>query len=290
MRAELVLEANAVLGEGPIWHPQENRLYWVDIDPGILHIFDPLKTVDHPRSLGRMTGCICFRSNGGLLAAGAEGIFEVDLAGGRSTLVVNPLTDDPQLRFNDGKVDPRGRFWAGTYHMQRQPHRAALFCLEPDWTLRLVLDGLTNSNGLGWSPDGTVFYHIDTPTLEVSAYDFEKETGRISNRRCVVRFAEGMGRPDGMAVDVQGRLWIAHFDGGCVSCWDPRTGKREDVIDLPCARVTSCTFGGPDLDQLFITTASKGLSVEQRRKQPWAGSLFCARPGVRGLPPSFFLG
>ncbi len=290
MRAELVLDAQAVLGEGPLWNSTESRLYWVDIDPGTVHVFDPATGEDRTAALGRMIGCVAFCAGGGLLAAGEGGVFELDSLEQPARLIANPIAGDPQLRFNDGKVDPQGRFWAGTYHMGRVPRQAALYCLGTDRSLRTVLVGLTNSNGLGWSPDGTVFYHIDTPTLEVSAYDFDGDTGRISGRRCAVRFSGDDGRPDGMAVDAEGQLWIAHFDGGRVSCWDPRLGRRREVIELPCSRVTSCAFGGANLDELYITTARKGLDQSRLAAEPGAGGVFVARPGVRGLPCSFFGG
>lgn len=288
MRAELAYDARAVLGECPLWNPRENRLYWVDIDPGAIHVFDPASGADRATTLGWMIGCIAFCASGRLLAAGAGGLFELDSLEHPARLISNPIAGDPQLRFNDGKVDPKGRFWAGTYHMLRVPQRAALYCLEADRSLRTVLIGLSNSNGLGWSPDATVFYHIDTPTLEVSAFDFDADTGQISGRRCVVRFSGDDGRPDGMAVDAEGRLWIAHFDGGRVSCWDPRSGRRQEVVELPCSRVTSCAFGGAKLDELFITTARKGLDESRLRDEPLAGGLFVVRPGVQGLPGFYF--
>lgn len=288
MRAELAYDARAVLGECPLWNPRENRLYWVDIDPGLIHVFDPASGENRAAALGRKVGCVAFRAKGGMLAAGEGGVFELDSLDLPPQLISNPIAGGPQLRFNDGKVDPQGRFWAGTYHMLRVPQRAALYCLEPNRSLRTVLVGLTNSNGLGWSPDGTIFYHIDTPTLEVSAYDFDADSGQISGRRCAVRFLGDDGRPDGMAVDAEGQLWIAHFDGGRVSCWDPRSGRRREVIELPCSRVTSCAFGGANLDELYITTARKGLDESQLRAEPTAGGLFVARPGVQGLPGFFF--
>ncbi len=288
MRAELAFDARAVLGEGPLWNTREKRLYWVDIDPGLIHVFDPVSGADKTVAMGRMVGCLAFCRSGGLLAAGAGGVFELESLDQPARLIANPFEYDPQIRFNDGKVDPKGRFWAGTYHMLRVAHRAALYCLEPNRSLRTVLVGLTNSNGLGWSPDGTVFYHIDTPTLEVSAFDFDAETGQIADRRCVVRFSGDDGRPDGLAVDAEGRLWIAQFDGGRVSCWDPKSGRRREVVELPCARVTSCAFGGPMLDELYITTARKGLDESRLRAEPAAGGLFVVRPGVCGTPGFWF--
>lgn len=288
MRAELVFDARAVLGEGPLWNGREERLYWVDIDSGVIHVFDPASGEDVAVPLGRMVGCVAFCASGRLLAAGEGGLYELDSLEGPARSIANPVAHDPQLRFNDGKVDPKGRFWAGTYHMLRVAQQAALYCLEPNRSLRTVLVGLTNSNGLGWSPDGTVFYHIDTPTLEVSAYDFDAETGEISDRRCVVRFSGDDGRPDGMAVDAEGRLWIAHFDGGRVTCWDPRSGRRREVVELPCSRVTSCAFGGAELDELYITTARKGLDPSRLQAEPTAGGVFVVRPGVKGLPCFLF--
>jgi sugar lactone lactonase YvrE len=172
----------------------------------------------------------------------------------------------------------------------RQASAASLYCLDTDGAVRHVFGGVTTSNGLGWSPDQRTMYYIDTPTLQVAAFDYDGDTGTISNRRPIVTFPSGVGRPDGMAVDAEGRLWIAHWDGGRISRWNPEDGRLSLEIPLPVARVTSCAFGGPNLDRLYITTARHGLTEPQLAEQPHAGSLFAVSPGVAGLPANEYLG
>jgi sugar lactone lactonase YvrE len=290
MQAELLVDARAALGEGPLWHPGEQRLYWVDIDGQAIHVHDPAGEPDRVIPVGRLVGFLAFRRAGGLLIGGEGGIFQLDPASGRQTPLADPETGKPDMRFNDGKCDPYGRLWAGTYNMKRTPKQAGLYCLEPGQPIRRVLSDLTNSNGLGWSPDRLTFYHIDTPTLEVAAYEYDGETGNIANRRVAVRFPQDVGRPDGMTVDAEGMLWVAHFDGGRVTRWNPRSGRLLSTVMLPCSKVTSCTFGGPRLDRLFVTTVRKGLDDEALRGQPHAGGLYVVEPGVEGLPMSEYAG
>jgi len=290
MNAELVLDVRAQLGEGPVWHPREQRLYWVDISAGLVHVHDPEGKPDVVYRVGQMVGAAVPRRSGGLVLATQAGLGTFDLQRQEFTLLAAPEKHLPDNRFNDAKCDPRGRFWAGTMSMVRKPGTANLYCLDTDGTLRRVFGGVTTSNGLDWSPDQRTMYYIDTPTLQVAAFDYDADTGAISNRRVVVAFPPGIGRPDGMTVDADGMLWIAHWDGGRVSRWDPTKGCLLQEIHLPVARVSSCAFGGPNLDRLYITTARHGLTEEQLRDQPHAGSLFAVRPGVVGLPAHEYAG
>jgi sugar lactone lactonase YvrE len=174
--------------------------------------------------------------------------------------------------------------------MTRQAGTANLYCLDTDGTLRHVFGGVTTSNGLDWSPDERTMYYIDTPTLQVAAFDYDAETGAISNRRAIIAFPPGVGRPDGMTLDAEGMLWIAHWDGGRISRWNPADGRQLQEIRLPVARVTSCCFGDSNLDRLYITTARHGLTEDQLRDQPHAGSLFAVTPGVPGRPAHEYAG
>jgi sugar lactone lactonase YvrE len=162
--------------------------------------------------------------------------------------------------------------------------------LETDRSVRRVLGGVTTSNGLDWSPDGSTLYYIDTPTLEVAAFDYDAAAGTIDDRRVVIRFPQDAGRPDGMTVDGEGMLWIAHWEGGRVSRWNPRTGTLLDQVPVPALNVTSCTFGGPGLDRLYITTARVGLDAAQLQAQPHAGGVFAVEPGVGGFPANQYGG
>ena len=290
MEVELILDAQATLGEGPVWHARRQQLYWVDIDAGLVHVYDPAEGTDTAIDVGQMVGCMAPRRAGGLVLALHHGFALLNLKNGALTPLADPEAHLPDNRFNDGKCDPAGRFWAGTLSLSRTPQAAALYCLETDLTVRRVLEGVTTSNGIAFSLDGTRMYYIDTPTLRVDAFDYDLAAGTIGNRRTVIQFPEGVGRPDGMTIDEEGFLWIAHWDGGRVTHWDPHQGTLLDTIELPVARVTSCTFGGRNLDELYITTARVGRTPDQLAGEPHAGGLFLARPGVSGVEAHEFGG
>lgn len=287
---ELVLDAQAALGEGPVWHVAGQRLYWVDITAGLVHRYDPRTQTDVAYPVGQMVSAVAVRRSGGLILATQAGLGAFDPERQQFDLFVAPERDLPDNRFNDGKCDPQGRFWAGTMSMVRHRGAASLYCLDTDRTIRRVFGDVTTSNGLDWSPDQRTMYYIDTPTLQVVAFDYQADSGELGNRRVIITFPPGIGRPDGMTIDAEGRLWIAHWDGGRVSRWNPDDGQMLLEIPLPAAHVTSCTFGGSNLDCLYITTARQGLTDDQLRDQPHAGGLFAVSPGVSGLPAREYLG
>jgi sugar lactone lactonase YvrE len=171
-----------------------------------------------------------------------------------------------------------------------RPGAASLWRLDPDWSLHRMVDGVTISNGLAWTRDATTLYYIDTPTRTVVAYDYDRTAGAISGRRVVVQVPEAMGFPDGMTIDASDNLWIAQWDGGCVSCWDPRAGRPLERIEVPARRVTSCAFGGSGLDELYITTARHGLDPATLAREPLSGGLFRVQPGVSGMASVEFAG
>ncbi|ULL13208.1 SMP-30/gluconolactonase/LRE family protein [Paenibacillus sp. H1-7] len=281
---ELVLDAKATLGEGPCWDQRSGLLYWVDIKENAVHAYDPHQGTNRTVHLDQMVGAAVARESGGLVLALQHGFHLLDMTTEQLTFLADPEKELPDNRFNDGKCDAAGRFWAGTLSFEEKEPVAALYCLETDGTVRQALDGVIVSNGLGWSPDGRTMYYIDSMTRKVSAFDFEVETGRLSGRRTVVTIPEGGGFPDGMAVDEEGMLWVAQWDGWQVSRWNPSTGEQIGAIRVPAARVTSCAFGGPNNDELYITTARTGISEESLAGQPLAGGLFRVKPGVAGLP------
>lgn len=289
-QVDLVLDVRAALGEGPVWHSREQRLYWVDITAGNVHVYDPQSDKDLVHPVGQMVGAAIPRRSGGLVLATHAGLGTYDLERQEFSLRAAPEQHLPDNRFNDGKCDPRGRFWAGTMSMSRETGTASLYCWDTDGAVRRVFGGVTTSNGLDWSPDQQTMYYIDTPTLQVAAFDYDADSGGIFNRRTIITFPPGVGRPDGMTVDAEGRLWIAHWDGGRISRWDPDSGRLLQEIPLPVARVTSCAFGGANLDRLYITTARHGLTDSQLSEQPHAGSLFAVTPGAVGLPSHEYLG
>ncbi len=283
MKVELVVDARATLGEGPVWDSESQSLFWVDIEEGRLHEYQASGDSDRVWDVGCRVGAAVPRGPRDMVLATERGFELLDLDSGTKTLWVEPEGDHPNNRFNDGKCDPHGRFWAGTMSMVRERQAGSLYVLELDRSVRRVLTHVTTSNGLGWSPDLGTMYYIDTPTMLVRAFDYDGDAGTIGNGRVAVEFSDAAGRPDGMTVDADGMLWIAHWDGGRVSRWDPRSHQLLQSVRLPADRVTSCAFGGRDLQTLFITTARHGLDAERQRKQPHAGSLFALEPPVGGL-------
>ncbi|WP_284642897.1 SMP-30/gluconolactonase/LRE family protein [Paenibacillus silviterrae] len=287
---ELLHDEQATLGEGPAWDHRQGLLYWVDIIGKRVHLYNPKLRSNRTIQLEQLVGAAVPRKEGGLVLAMQNGLHLLDLETEQVRFLVDPEQDQPGNRFNDGKCDSAGRFWAGTMDMKEEAPRGSLYCLEPDGTLHKKISGVTTSNGMGWSPDDRIMYYIDSPTRKVSAFDFELSTGVISNGRTLFTIPEGEGFPDGMTVDAEGMLWVAQWDGWQVSRWNPATGERIGQIRLPVARVTSCTFGGDNDDELYITTARIGLSEQELAEQPHAGGLFRIRPGVKGRATSFYGG
>jgi sugar lactone lactonase YvrE len=287
---ELVVDARAVLGEGPLWHGGQGRLHWVDIEGGLLHIFDPTTGKDRALPVGTRVGTVVPRASGGLLLALESGFSFFDPEGGGLTPIADPEETLPTNRFNDGKCDPSGRFWAGTMDMELTPGAGSLYRLDADLSVHRVLDNVSISNGLAWSLDLRTLYYIDTPTRAVTAFDYDDATGAISRGRDVVSVPEELASPDGMTIDAEGKLWVAHWGAGAVCRWDPNTGELMGTISVPAAHTTACAFGGDDLGDLYVTTARSGLSEAQLAAQPLSGGVFRARPGVRGVPAFEFAG
>lgn len=276
------------LGEGPIWSVKEQVLYWVDIDSGTIFRLDPQTGACTSHSLGYSIGCLGLRKQGGLVLGSKRGFAFWDAAHG-VTPVANPIGDLP-LRFNDGKVDRAGRFFAGTMRDGRGlTIKGDLYRLNPDGSLHVMLSDIGVSNGIGWSPDNKTMYFTDTPTHRIDAFDYDIATGEMANRRTFATVAESDGNPDGMTVDSEGFVWSCHWNGWRITRYDPQ-GKVERVVMLPVERPTSVAFGGKNLDQLFVTSAHQGISDDERKKQPWLGDLLVLTPGVKGLPEPEFAG
>ncbi|NIP85361.1 MAG: SMP-30/gluconolactonase/LRE family protein [Planctomycetales bacterium] len=291
LTAELVLDAAAELGEGALWDVARQKLWWVDIEPGQLHCFDPATGSDQTYQINQRVGTVVVRERGGLVLAVEQGFAAYDLDTQKLTVIHDPETHLPGNRFNDGKCDPAGRFWAGTMDMssQRRPS-GALYRLDTDGTVTRQVDNVRVSNGIVWTSDARTMYYIDSHTRRIDAFDYDNDSGRISNRRPVVEVPPDRGKPDGMAIDAEDNLWVAHWGGWCVSAYDPQTGQTLAQIEVPAKQVTSCAFGGAELDQLFITTARIGQDKVALQDQPHAGGLFLARPGVRGTPSASYAG
>jgi sugar lactone lactonase YvrE len=286
-RLEIVLDARAELGEGPVWDAARRRLLFVDIMRGDLHVFDPATRTDRVVNVGRFVGAVACATDGGWIAAAAQGFYRVSPDTGDVALVADAAPGRDDVRMNDGNVDPAGRFWAGTMSLDRTPGQGALYRLDPDGRVHTMLEPVTTSNGIDWSPDGRFMYYVDTPTRRVDIFDFDVASARASNRRVFVDLQAERGRPDGLVVDAEGGVWVALWRGAAVRRYRP-DGSLDRVIGLPVELVTKCAFGGPALTDLYITTAWRGLSEEERRGQPLAGGVFRAAPGVRGQPARLF--
>lgn len=285
MKPDLVLDARAELGEGPVWH--DGHLYWVDILPGLVHRYDPATRTDETMSAGEPVGALVPRTEGGLLLAVQHGLAVVDDFGDAPKLVAEIEADDPATRMNDGKCDRHGRFWVSTMAFDATAGAGTFYRIDPDLTVTPMLDGLDIGNGLAWSADDRTLYFIDSLTHGVDALDFDPGSGAITNRRQVIAVPEQDGIPDGMAIDTDGGLWVALYSGGQVRRYTP-DGTLDEVVDLPASNPTCCAFGGDDLGDLYITTARAGLEPEDIEQQPLNGGLFVVRPGVTGTPADTF--
>lgn len=291
-KVEHILEVQNRLGEGPRWHPEEQALYWVDIENDYFYRYFPRNGDAEGFSVGMPVGALGFREAGGLVLAVRDGLALWHFGKGRTgrlEFVSDVEADKRDARFNDGAVDPGGRFWAGTMTFDGSSNGSSLYRLDPDHSLHTMATGFTISNGIGWAPDRKTMYHTDTEKQVIYAYDYDLATGNIANRRDFVRTSGEEGFPDGLTVDSEGFVWSAFYGGWRVTRYDP-DGKKERDVYLPVSNVTACTFGGPDLTDLYITTAWSDLSVTQRRKQPLAGDLFMLRTGIKGQPESKFRG
>ncbi len=288
--AELVLDCRRELSEGPIWDSRANRLFFVDIMTGDLLWVDSVAKRDGVVHVGDML-CAVVPARRGAWACVTRGGFDWLDDGGKFVPITNPVTGEAGIRFNDGKCDPAGRFWAGTMHLQVRENAGGLFRLDVDQTVHPMIDNVTISNGLAWSADGATMYYIDSPRRDVQAFDYDLETGTIRNARTAIHMPESIsGVPDGMCIDVEGMLWVAVCGGHGVYRWDPGTGELLGKIELPVSLPTSCAFGGQDLEVLYITTAYEDMTADERAKEPHAGSIVAARPGVRGTPADAYAG
>ncbi len=289
---ELLLDLHAECGEGPIWDPGTSTLIWVDIPPGRVHRYDPLSGQDEVYEVGQSTGAAAIRDSGGLVLAVRDGFAALGARGGGFQMLAEVDIDDVRLEMNDGKCDTAGRFWAGTsveLDLHIRPGEAALYRLDPDHQAHQMLTGVTLSNGLGWSPDDRFFYYVDTTTQRLDVFDFDRDSGAISNRRLLAEIPAELGFPDGLTVDADGYIWLAVWGGWCVRRYAP-DGTLDRVVKFPVSQISSCTFGGPDLTDLYVTSATQTLSPEARAAEPHAGALFRYSPGVKGLPPNSYRG
>lgn len=296
LEVSLVNPYCAVLGEGPFWDADLQKIWWID---GLsefgrgddLHLYDPKTGEDQCWHIGKHLGCALPLGDGRVMLALQDGIYLFAPETQTLTQISDLEVEISNNRLNDGKCDSKGRLWLGSMSMTaNQPDRefeiTGSFYRFAEGKPVKQFEGVGISNGIAWSADEKTMYYVDSTPQTVSAFDFDTENGTISNRRTIVTIDPSEGCPDGMCIDSEGMLWIALFGGWKVVRYDPAAGVRIGEIALPCAQVTCCTFGGEKLDQLYITTASIGLTEEERKQQPLAGATFVAKPGVTGTLPN----
>jgi sugar lactone lactonase YvrE len=283
--AEPVGDVTAVLGEGPYWVPEDDCLLWVDIHRGQLHrtYFPSGETVT--LDLGAVSAAFPATAGGILTAGGSKLALHLPAERGErwSTRVIAEVPAREGVRFNDAGVDPAGRVWVGSMHMGETEPIGQLLRLDHGGVLTVVVDGITVSNGLGWSPDGSRMYYVDSPVRRVDVFDYDPATGRADHRRSFADLSAFDGVPDGLTVDADGCVWVAVWGGGVLRRLAP-DGSQDSVIAVPVSQPTSCAFGGPGMTDLYVTTASVGLSEAELSEQPLAGRLLRLHPGPVGLP------
>lgn len=277
MNVELIVDAKAMLGEGPVWDEKKQTLYWLDILEKRIYA-----GVELFAQLDDLIGCFAVQKNGNFLLGKRASFVDFEPASSRQSVLAS-VNESATNRINDGKCDPAGRFIAGTMDMNEKDPTGSLYSFDGSKVTRL-LDGIRISNGLTWSTDFKTFYYNDTPTLEVKAFDYDLASGQIANPRIAIRVPEALGWPDGMTSDTEGNLWIAMWGGAKVTRWDPRTGQLLEQIPVPALQSSSVVFGGKNRNELYITSARKGMSEADLQKYPLSGGLFKVVTKYEGMP------
>ncbi|KQX05204.1 MULTISPECIES: SMP-30/gluconolactonase/LRE family protein [unclassified Leifsonia] len=284
MRAENITGPVSHHGEGPVWSESWGGLRFVDLTEGALLTLEADGASVRRLDIGSpVAGFVRPRANGGYIVATERGLGLSDVPDAAPTRTVE-LWTDPGIRMNDGTTDPLGRLYAGSMSYEEKTGTASLYRVETDLSASVVLDSVTISNGIAFSPGGALCYYADTPTGRIDVFDHVD--GALRNRRPFVEIDEATGYPDGFTVDADGRVWVALWSGSAVHAYEP-DGSLGAVVELPVSQVSACTFGGSDLRTLYITTSRQGFSPEE---EPEAGSLFAVQPGATGLPVVPFAG
>lgn len=288
-----VIDAKARLGEGPCYDRDHNLLYWVDIEGMRLHCYDLATKSDSYVEFTERIGCAVLVSDGNLLLGLQKRLVIYDPKSKAVETILLIEDGHDMTRINDGKCDPYGNFWFGTMDMNTTDPIGSLYCLQSiGGAYRLTkMDGIhpTISNGLAWKSDHTAFYYIDTPTECVRKFKIEPGEIQLGKSEIIISFADQSGVPDGMTIDAEDMLWIAHWGGGRVTRWNPSTGQCIETLLIPASQVTSCCFAGTELDELYITTAREGLSDDILVKEPYAGGIFMVKTSVRGCKTNRFI-
>jgi sugar lactone lactonase YvrE len=287
---QCVLKWEATVGESPLWHPQQKRLYWVDIPGKKVHRFDPATGRNETFPTPEIVPCLAFRASGGLVLLLRKHIAYFNPDAGTLEIGQELEADQPDNRFNDGRVDPQGRFWPGTMSdKDMKAPTGGLYRLTPDKQIVRFRDQIACANGSAWSPDGRTMYFTESFRFTIWAFDFDHATGDLSNQRAFVTLPKGEVFPDGLCVDADGFVWSNHVGAGKVVRYDP-TGKAERQVQLPVPRAAGSTFGGENLATLYVTSLRENMSAEQLAQFPLSGSLFAIDVGCRGIPAVPFAG
>ncbi|MEM7028405.1 MAG: SMP-30/gluconolactonase/LRE family protein [Chloroflexota bacterium] len=287
---KVCVDINALVGEGPIWDEDAQVLYWIDILSSKLYVYDPVKKTNTEYDVGQHVGTVVPRKSGGVMLAVYRGFASFDLETQELKIINDPESHLDGNRFNDGKCDPAGRFWAGTMGYEKPSTQGSLYRMDTDFEVRRILGNIGISNGIAWTQDNKTMYYADTVANQVWAFDYDIKTGDITNQRTVIRTTKETGPPDGFTLDEEGMIWLAHYGGSSVRRWNPDTGEILQTITLPTRQITACAFGGKKLDTLFITSAAQQMSAEQLKAEPTAGNLFSVKVGVKGVPSIKFGG
>lgn len=288
IKAELELEISSQLGEGALWNYKLGEFYWVDIESQLFHVYNPKTKKNKTFRMPSRIGTVVPYTADEVVVALEDGIYKYNMKSDSLSIVSTVEKDKPYNRFNDGKCDPLGNLWVGSMHYDQSAPMANLYKINPNGKTEVMVDSVTISNGIVWTKDSRTMYYIDTTIGKIRGYDFDSNTGEISNERVVVEVDEKDGYPDGMAIDEEDMLWVGMWNGSAVARFNPKTGELLSKIEVPAQNVTACAFGGKNLDILYITTASIGMTKEQKLEYPNAGSVFKAIPGVKGVRASYF--
>lgn len=283
MRASVLYPAQCVLGEGPIWHAERKCCFWVDIERGILYEYNWVSKVTKTWRFDYKVTMVIQGTNNNLILGLNGGIARFDLKSEKLEWLLDIETELKENRCNDGACDSQGRLWIGTMHMDFKQGAGSLYCIDKNLNILKKLDKVTISNGIVWSLDNKRLYYIDSPTQVVQSFIFKEETGEIFFEKNAIQIPVEMGTPDGMTIDQEGMLWIAHWGGFGIYRWNPLDGKFMDKIEIPVPNVTSCAFAGESLDHLIITTARGNLNEEELKKYPESGNIFWAKADVKGI-------
>jgi sugar lactone lactonase YvrE len=290
MRIDCVVQARAVVGEGPVWDDRAQVVWWVDIKGLALHRYDPASGADRSWPMPSRLGTVALREAGGLVGAFKDGFAFIDDETGAVTPIADPEAHLPGNRFNDGGVDAAGRFWAGTMDDAEKAPTGHLYRLDPGGHVATFESHIAITNGVDWSLDGRTLYFVDTVGGTIFAYEFDPAAGRPGARRVFAQVPPADGHPDGLVVDAEDHVWGAHWGGARLTRYRP-DGTVERVLDMPAPQVTSACFGGPALDVLYVTSAAIGLDAAALAKYPHAGGLFAVTGlGIKGRPPRRFAG